>query len=487
MLERLKKLLRQGVSNTVVQYIFSRYIIYALQFVNSLLIAAYLGPYYLGIWGFINLVIQYFLQFNLGISHSFNAIVAIHKDDKSSVENFFANSNFLILILSLVAGLIFLALTLVDAPYMDQYQMQQYKWWILAIAMVNYYLNLFTNLFRIFNQIKQIAIVQAIFPVATTVCLFFARESQLVHLLVVCNFISLAASLIYFIIQSPIKLGFSFRMDISRRILKTALPLFLYNSSFYLILISTRSILSYYYSVEEFGNFTFSFSMANVIQLLFESFSFLVFPKIINRLSTKIDEEAIALLQKIRNDFMTIAYSCVFIVMPLFPIFLQFFPKYQNSELSFGLNILTVAVYTNCFGFSTFLIAKGRERILGLLALGTLVLNILFGLILVAFSVQFHVVVLASLTSYVIYSVLVAMISLKVINGRKRTESPFLNAFPISYLIPFLVSAVLILFELSLYLQIIPMIIFFILNRSKIGGVIKTIETIIRNPKVTNI
>lgn len=75
-------------------FLFTRYITYGLQLVNSILLAIVLGPFYLGIWGFITLMIQYFNQFNFGIAHYFNVVASIKKGDKKLIATFLGNSFF---------------------------------------------------------------------------------------------------------------------------------------------------------------------------------------------------------------------------------------------------------------------------------------------------------------------------------------------------------------------------------------------------------
>src|SRR5665647_333755 len=90
------------VRNKVVYFVFSRYLTYAVQFINSLFIAVYLGPFYLGVWGFINLIIQYFTQINFGISQSVNTIASIHKSDEEYVKKMVGTSMTMLIVLSAV-------------------------------------------------------------------------------------------------------------------------------------------------------------------------------------------------------------------------------------------------------------------------------------------------------------------------------------------------------------------------------------------------
>ena len=100
--------LKKGITNPAIIYLVSRYGTYIIQFINSLFIAVYLGPYYLGIWGFINLVIGYIGQLNLGISHSVNVIVSINKQDEEYVRKIIGNGISMVLCLSIVIVMFFM-------------------------------------------------------------------------------------------------------------------------------------------------------------------------------------------------------------------------------------------------------------------------------------------------------------------------------------------------------------------------------------------
>ena len=80
------------VHNSSFSYIISRYVTYIIQFINSILIAIYLGPIYLGIWGFLNLVIQNLNQMNFGIAHSANTIAAVLKHKLNYISITFLNN-----------------------------------------------------------------------------------------------------------------------------------------------------------------------------------------------------------------------------------------------------------------------------------------------------------------------------------------------------------------------------------------------------------
>ena len=63
----LKQYCKKIVTNKVVLYLVTRYMTYAVQFITSIWVAVKLGPFYLGIWGVILLLINYFKLINFPI------------------------------------------------------------------------------------------------------------------------------------------------------------------------------------------------------------------------------------------------------------------------------------------------------------------------------------------------------------------------------------------------------------------------------------
>ena len=78
----MKKSIIESFKNPAVYFVFSRYFTYAVQFVNSLFIAVYLGSYYLGIWGFLNIIISYVFNLNFGVSQAANILILTNKENE---------------------------------------------------------------------------------------------------------------------------------------------------------------------------------------------------------------------------------------------------------------------------------------------------------------------------------------------------------------------------------------------------------------------
>lgn len=265
------------ISNKILNYTISTYIIYILYFINSIFIAINLGPYYLGVWGFINLVIQYLAQLNFGITHSVNSIVSISKEDKSHVTKVLGSSITILSLLALSLLFFFLFIIVLDFDIGQKYHFYKYLPFVILIAILAFFNSLISNIYRAYGKLYEIIFNQVLYPLLSLLCIIIYKGVDLLWALVISNAISSIIIFVVLVLRCPIKIIPIIDVLIFKLILKRGLNLFLYNTSFYLIIITTRSFVSAYYTVTEFGNFTFAFTLANAVLLLLESFRSLFF------------------------------------------------------------------------------------------------------------------------------------------------------------------------------------------------------------------
>jgi O-antigen/teichoic acid export membrane protein len=274
---RNNTIIKKALTNKVLHYVFSRYATYFIQFINSLFIAVYLGPYYLGLWGFITLVIRYLNQLNLGISHSVNAIISIHKNKEWYIQKVIGTSLTMLAGLSVVVILFFAGNIVFHWDIGSKYNFSTYAPIVAVIGILAYFNTLFSNIFRVYGRVVEIAINQSAFPILMLITIFIFKGENLLRALIGANFLSFLLSFFLYLYRTPVKLKPFFISRLIKTIQIKGWHLFIYNTSFYLIVISTSSFVSAYYPVEEFGYFTFAFSLSNIVLLLLQSISFLIF------------------------------------------------------------------------------------------------------------------------------------------------------------------------------------------------------------------
>lgn len=482
------ELIRSAFKNKVIHYISSRYVTYFIQFINSLLIAKHLGPYYLGVWGFITLIIQYLNQINLGIPHSTNAIISIHKKKEWYVEKVIGSSLTMIIGLSIILIICFVGNYLFNINLGAKYSFNTYAPAVLLIGILAYFNTIFSGIYRVYGKLFEIAFNQTSYPVITLVTILLYKGKNLIWALVLAYLFAFLLSFILYIYRSPVKIKPILICRLIKKIQIKGWHLFLYNTSFYLIMISTKSFISAYYPIEEFGYFTFAFALANVALLLLQSFSFLIQPKLLNRFASASIESISKILNLVRDAYITTSHLLIHIVILIIPIFLTFFPQYHASKDAFRIIALTVVLYTNSFGYSGVLISKGKERNLGLIAIFALIINVLLLYFLINYlHVSFNKAVISTICAYFLYVLLVGVHSNSILYYRLSFSNYFFKIFSIKLFIPYFTSLFLALSSSHDYYFIIPIILFIIFNRKSFKHIKKILQDIVLRPHLINI
>lgn len=475
-------------TNKIIIYLLSRYGTYALQFVVSLSIAAKLGPYYLGIYGFISLIVSYFAQINFGIPHSLNVLLVHHKSDDRKCNNYIGNSIFIYGVLSLIVVVLYLFVQLGHYNIDDKYIIDEYYFLICILAILTYFNALFSTILRVRNKVYQLSVIQSINVVLNLIVVFFFNERALIMALLICQLLS---AVICFLITQKEKVvpkltKLEYGIQIQKEIIKKGMYLFLYNSCFYFILISIRSIISSNYSVTDFGIFNFSFSIANAVLLLLESLSTIIFPKIIELLSSKDYNKIKSSLHSLRISFISTAHLLIYVAMIFFPLVIKLMPQYSNALTSMNLIALAILINTNSYGFSTLLIAQNREKVSAVISLVSLSINVAAGLFLVnVMEVQFEYAILSVMITYLCFSAMIVYAGSKLI-GVNSLKDIVLNIFPIRLLLPYTAALLISVYSLE-YLIFIPLLLFIIFNWNDIIAIKNMSLKLFKNPNIADI
>lgn len=487
-MSQFSTILKHSLKNKVLHYIFSRYFTYLVQFINSLFIAVYLGPYYLGIWGFITLIIQYLNHINFGIAHSVNAIISINKNKDWYVQKVIGTSLTMLIGLSLFVVMFFIVNGIFNFDIGSKYNFSTYAPAVALIGILGYFNSLLSSVFRVYGRVTEIAINQSAFPFLMLLVILIFKGESLIWALVGANLSAFFLSLCLYLIKSPVKLKPLYISRLIKKIQVKGWYLFIYNTSFYFIVISTRSFVSAFYSVEEFGYFTFAFALANVMLLLLQSFSFLIFPKLLNRLAAATNDKVDELLRIVRDAYITTSHLLIHIAILFFPLFMLFFPEYTQSVNAFKFIALTVVLYTNSFGYTGLLIARNYERKLSYLSIIALIVNVFVAYILTAiFYVPFEYVVIATMVTYFIYPFFIAYFGKKILGFDVTIFSIIQEVFTVRLFAPYLISLGLVVFSAPSMLFIVPLLLFIFINLKQMIKVIKISKSFLSNPDFINI
>ena len=143
----MKRLLK----NNIIKFIFTKYLTFALQMLNSILIAKKLSINLFGIYGFAILILQYFSYSNLGLNYSYSVISSsIKKDANYNKNDLISTSLNLQIIISLVLLIVFLIGSKLNL--FNKYNFNDYFFILIIITILQQINILLVNIFRIENK-----------------------------------------------------------------------------------------------------------------------------------------------------------------------------------------------------------------------------------------------------------------------------------------------------------------------------------------------
>lgn len=478
--------IRKGLANKNIRYIVFRYFIYAVQFGSSLFIAKNLGPFFLGEFGFMTLIIQYLTQINFGIPNALNIKLATHEGkDYEEQRTYLSNSLLFTFIYAVFIFIISLIAIYVNIPIFNKYDFYTYIYIVVSIGILQNLDVLFIHVYRVKNSLKPITLYQSAMPVLNLLVCFFWKGKELLYALLFSQLFSYLLSFAVFIFHTPIKLNLRLKFAFQKELLRTGLLLMLYNASFYFIMIVTRTFVSYFFNVKDLGYFSFALSFAQASFLAVDTISFLIFPKLVHRLKHDESGEAFKKMEFVRSNYNLIAFLLIFFTILIFPLVLTFLPGYADSFKPFTLLSVSIALLSGSFGISTIFISSGKEFLLSRIALAAFVLNLILVWVISRNSSSFYMFCFAPLITYVIYSCLLGYFY-NLVFLKKKNITGFFSNFDVRLVLPAIVLAIAVMLN-NITFQILSYIAVIVLNWKRIRGLVPVLNSLINNPAIFKI
>src|SRR5690606_36778471 len=107
------------------------------------------------------------------------------------------------------------------------------------------------------------------------------------------------------------------------------------------------------------------------------SLEFVLFPKMLNRLSSdSISEKTLTVFAEVRYIYMSTAFLATAIGLLCYPALLLFFKEYSGTEAVFTYLVICQVIISSGFGYSTLIISRGREQFLVVHGLIALLINV---------------------------------------------------------------------------------------------------------------
>jgi hypothetical protein len=194
------------------------------------------------------------------------------------------------------------------------------------------------------------------------------------------------------------------------------------------------------------------------------------------------------MLNLVRDAYISTSHFIIHCFILVIPTIIIFFPQYQGSKDAFRLIALTIVLYSNSFGYSGLLIAKGEEKKLGFIATTALIINALLSYFLIVFAnITFEFVIIPTTIANFIYIYLLTFLGRKKIGLNPSFFATLKDVFPINIFIPFFISLILVFVSAPDIYYLTPLIIFILLNIQKIKRIKKILLEVIVNSQFINI
>ena len=473
--------------NKIFWYLASRYMVLGIQFLASIFLAVKLGAYYFGIWNFILLLVNIGSSCNWGIGSAATILLVQNKEDQSLCSRYTFNSLLLVLLTFIPPVLIAGYDRVIGISVLAKYHLGNLIYAVTAIVLLQYVCNFFINVFRVKNRIVEIIIQQSLWPVCMLLAVFFAQGKNLLTLLTVSYIAALLIPVIIFVSKKQVCFTGKPEKTLMKEIAKKGFFLFLYNACFLFIVLTTKLQVSYFYSVQEFGYFSFAFALAQGIMLLLDSLIFLLFPKMIDMLKGNDTQKIIAGIDLLRKNYILPLHLLFYTVLAVSPVFFYFLPQYAQSYRPFLLILFTLLMYSHCFGYNSYLLAQNKEKEFTAIVFGALILNNMIVYAFIWFNCKFELVILGTLSAYTIYSVIVNCYALYCLKEsdlkiyiKKNLPADLLTLY-------FATLLLTILCKNSGHFFVVPLILFVLLNCSRLKNMFCGALQLLKNDKFINV
>jgi len=176
------------IKNKIVLFSINRYFLLAIQFAQGIIVAKVLGPYYFGIWGFINLILQYLSYSSLGIQYAVNIELSTHpKDEKKRIEKIIGSSILINILISVLVIAVVFIYKIALSNIHSNYRVEDYLILLSFITVTVNFNQTFMNIYRSYGYLGRIGFTEFIITFSSFLCLFFYFSEKLILILLIIN------------------------------------------------------------------------------------------------------------------------------------------------------------------------------------------------------------------------------------------------------------------------------------------------------------
>ena len=339
-------------------FLVGKYINYAILFVRGLLLASLLNLSQYALWGQVMFVISYYSLFGLGIP---NIVLTKYREEKEKDE---ASSELIgssLVFISILTILLLVLVSIYNKIISSDHNINSHL--LVLLICSNIFLETYRNVARFKERYITILIgefIVSLVLIIYLICNDTYNINQIILILIVSTFFSVI------LLFKGVKHRFNARSltQFRREIWKTGIPLLIYNFSSYALFVLLRYDVLGYNNDLVVSNFNFAWFVSNIIFLSLNIINWYFYPKLLVRASNKSNKYNEDSSTFFRPQFL--AGSFIFLIIPLIipQIISLFFLKYEGSVEYFYYIIAGQYLYYMTYIPSTYIIAKGKHKIL---------------------------------------------------------------------------------------------------------------------------
>ena len=478
-------MLKSLITSKSLMYVILRYVTYALTFVNTLLLAKFLGGFEYGVYSFILLVMSYMTYSNLGMNESLNTEYAKFKHRKIS-KYIWDTAWSLNIIISVAGVLVFGGIYLFDRNLFSEYKFGEYALLVILTCGVINLARIFITFYKLYGKLIKLNI-QQLLPNITIFVLIIILNSRITIMEIVwALFLTNLISLIIFRIGLPVEPRFFISFKLARTLLLRGVSLLMYNFSYSLFILLASSIISMKFTVTEFGCFSLSNSIANGVIMAGGAFLFIFYPRILNAM-TRPKAECLNMINKIRSVYVIGINIICILSIPLVFVLSFFYPQYSISMVRiFSILMIGKCINNSMSGYSAYLIANKKERLMTVYALISVAVEWVIIEILLALDLGMDYIVLGIVFGSMIYTSLIVIEGLKGLKGYCNVREWSKEIFSSGNWLALLILVVYSFIWTNMYFLVVAFVCFYLIERQVINRAIKNGLSIIGNKNSLN-
>ncbi len=478
------KYLKSFFQSTLIRYVVIRYLTYAIQFANSVLLVSILSNNNFGIYSFILLLLSYYAYTNFGLNASLNTILSIYKKRASLIYKVWKVS------LTINAVLIFSVTVLSILVYVitpNMFAKYQYSTYFLSVLLLGSLINtnlLFVSFYRVFGVFWKINF-QQIFPqIILLISILIFRNRISINIIISALIISNVITFAVMIYKIPLPVKLNFNLTIVKILLLRGFNLMLYNFSFQFITMAATTIVSVFYISSELGYYSFANVISDSIVMISASFMFILYPKMLNIFATRTLDASFIFINKVRSLYTLTVDIVALSSLLLIPLITIFAPKYSPVLDTYKILVTSQIILNNTTGFIQFLIAKKRERLLTYYGICSILCVILIGLSLSFMKVPFYYIGTAVFVGCNLYTFLVVSLGFRNLEILHSKYDVLKSIYTYEKIIVIAIIALSFFSKENLYLPCIPLVVYIVLNFKNLLVLFKNIMFLVGNNQI---